>query len=80
MTLRAALLFVLLTVPAAPQCSMCREAAKSQTDRAISALNAGILLLGAPPAVILFLVGRRIVRSANVHGYLSRARQQAVPE
>ena len=65
MTLRAALLFLLLAAPALPQCSMCREAAKSQNDRAISALNAGILLLGAPPAVILFLIGRRILHSAS---------------
>ena len=63
MTLRAALLLLLLAAPALPQCSMCREAAKSQHQRAVSALNAGILLLGAPPAVVLFLVGRRVLRS-----------------
>ena len=62
MTLRAALLFLLLAAPALPQCSMCREAAKSQHEQAVSALNAGILLLAAPPAVVLFLVGRRILR------------------
>lgn len=64
MTLRAALLFVLLAAPALPQCAMCREAAKSQNERAVSALNAGIFLLGAPPVVILFLVGRRIYQGA----------------
>ena len=62
MSLRAALLFVLLAPPALPQCAMCREAAKSQNERAVSALNAGILLLAAPPAAILFLVGRRILK------------------
>jgi hypothetical protein len=62
MTLRAALFLLLLAAPALPQCSMCREAAKSQNERAASALNAAILLLGAPPAVVLFLVGRRIRR------------------
>ena len=62
MTWRAALLFLILAAPAAPQCSMCREAAKSQNERAVSALNVGIFLLGAPPAVILFLVGRRIFK------------------
>lgn len=60
--LRAALLLLLLAAPALPQCAMCREAAKSQRAQAISALNAGILLLGAPPAVVLFLVGRRVLR------------------
>jgi hypothetical protein len=66
MTFRAALLFLLLAAPALPQCAMCREAAKTQNQRAVSALNAGILLLGAPPAAILFLVGRRICRSGTV--------------
>lgn len=60
--LRAALMLMLLAAPALPQCAMCREAAKSQRAQAVSALNAGILLLGAPPAVVLFLVGRRILR------------------
>jgi hypothetical protein len=62
MTLRAAVLFLLLAAPALPQCSMCREAARSQHERAVSALNAGIVLLGVPPAAILFLIGRRILR------------------
>jgi ABC-type glycerol-3-phosphate transport system permease component len=61
-TFRAALLFLLLAAPALPQCVMCREAAKSQKEQAIAALNAGILLLGAPPAVVLFLFGRRILK------------------
>lgn len=61
-TLRVALLLLLLAAPALPQCAMCREAARSQHERAITALNAGILLLGAPPAAILFLIGRRILK------------------
>ncbi|MEZ5363681.1 MAG: hypothetical protein R2748_15395 [Bryobacterales bacterium] len=65
MTVRAATLFLLLAAPAMPQCSMCREAAKSQNERAVSALNAGILLLGAPPAAILFLLGRRLRQAAT---------------
>lgn len=46
---RTALALLLMIAPAFPQCVMCREAAKSQREQAISALNAGILLLGAPP-------------------------------
>ena len=65
MTLRAALLLLALAAPALPQCALCREAARTQGERAVSALNAGILLLGAPPAVVLFLVGRRIHRSRD---------------
>ena len=57
--LRTGLLLLLTLAPAFPQCAMCRGAAASQRAEAISALNAGILLLGAPPAVILFLVGRQ---------------------
>ena len=57
--LRAGLLLLLTLAPALPQCVMCREAAKSQRAQAIEALNSGILLLGAPPMVILFLVGRQ---------------------
>jgi len=56
---RTALALLLTIAPAFPQCVMCREAAKSQREQAISALNAGILLLGAPPMAILFLVGRQ---------------------
>lgn len=56
--LRTAALALLLLAPAYSQCVMCREAARSQRDQAVSALNTGILLLGAPPMVILFLVGR----------------------
>jgi hypothetical protein len=63
--LRGLLLFLLLAAPALPQCAMCREAAKSQNERAVDALNGAILLLGAPPAAILFLVGRRIRQSRN---------------
>lgn len=65
MILRVALLVLLLAAPALPQCAMCREAAKSQNERAVDALNEAILLLAAPPAVVLFLVGRRIRRSRN---------------
>mgnify|MGYP005862331353 CR=1 FL=1 len=62
MRARTVLLLLLWAAPALPQCSMCREAARSQRERAVSALNAGILLLAAPPAAILALLGRRIWR------------------
>ena len=60
--LRGAILATLLLTPAFGQCAMCREAAKTQRQQAVEALNAGILLLGAPPAVILFLLGRQAWR------------------
>ncbi|MBI1357878.1 MAG: hypothetical protein GC160_26370 [Acidobacteria bacterium] len=60
--LRAGLLAALTLGPAFGQCAMCREAARSQRQQAVDALNSAILLLGAPPAVILFLVGRQAWR------------------
>ncbi len=59
---RTALLLLVTMAPLFGQCVMCREAAKSQRAQAIEALNSGILLLGAPPLVILFLVGRHAWR------------------
>ena len=42
-----------LAVPTAwAQCQMCREAAASQNQEAILALQNGILILGAPPLAI----------------------------
>lgn len=38
--------------PAWAQCQMCREAAASQNQEAIFALQNGILILGAPPLAI----------------------------
>ena len=61
--LRAALLAILFALPASPRCALCREAAKSQSDEAIAALNAGILALGAPPAVILGALAWALWRS-----------------
>ena len=44
---------LLLAAPAAwAQCQMCREAAASQKQEAIAALQNGILILGAPPLAI----------------------------
>ena len=61
-SVRTALLLLVAMAPLLGQCVMCREAAKSQRAQAIEALNSGILLLGAPPLVILFLVGRHAWR------------------
>ena len=44
---------LMLTAPVAwAQCQMCREAAASQNQEAILALQNGILILGAPPLAI----------------------------
>lgn len=40
-----------------PQCTMCREAAASQDERGVRAFNAAIVVLGAPPAIILAGIG-----------------------
>jgi hypothetical protein len=51
--LAAAYVCLLLAAPAAwAQCQMCREAAASQKQEAIAALQNGILILGAPPLAI----------------------------
>jgi len=44
------------------QCVMCREAAASQKDAAISALNSGIVALAVPLAGALVFVGRLLRR------------------
>ena len=41
---------------AAAQCAMCREAAAAQTAEGIAAFNLGILVLGAPPLLIMGLL------------------------
>ena len=40
-----------------PQCTMCREAAASQDERGVRVFNAAIVVLGAPPAIILGGIG-----------------------
>jgi hypothetical protein len=53
--LPAAALFAALTlaVPAGAQCVMCYRTAQSQNAARSHVLNMGILLLGAPPFLIL---------------------------
>lgn len=48
----AALLLVLAIQAPAQGCSMCRETAGFQRDRAITALQRGILTLAIPPVAI----------------------------
>lgn len=48
--------------PAAAQCAMCREAASAQREEVTEAFNRAILLLGAPPALILAGIGRALWR------------------
>lgn len=57
-----ALLGLSWTMPAAAQCAMCREAAASQREEAATAFNRAILMLGAPPALIMAGVGRALWR------------------
>ena len=52
-----------LSLPASAQCVMCFRTAKSQNQARSKVMNAGILVLGAPPFLILtgfvvFLVRR----------------------
>jgi hypothetical protein len=42
-----------LSLPAAAQCVMCFRTAKAQNQARSRILNAGILVLGAPPFLIL---------------------------
>ena len=42
-----------LSLPAAAQCVMCYRTAHAQQEARSRVLNAGILLLGAPPFLIL---------------------------
>ena len=47
------LLWTALAFPAAAQCVMCYRTAHAQQDARSRVLNAGILVLGAPPFLIL---------------------------
>jgi len=49
----AALLMALSMPPAGAQCVMCYRTAASQNNARAHVLNMGILLLGAPPFLIL---------------------------
>jgi hypothetical protein len=51
--LRIAALWAVLALPAGAQCVMCYRTAESQQAARARVLNAGILLLGAPPFLIL---------------------------
>ena len=46
-------LFTALSLPAGAQCVMCYRTSKSQNQARGRVLNAGILVLGAPPFLIL---------------------------
>jgi hypothetical protein len=47
------LLWMALALPAGAQCVMCYRTAHAQQDARSHVLNAGILILGAPPFLIL---------------------------
>ena len=47
------LLWTALTLPASAQCVMCYRTAPAQQAARAHVLNAGILILGAPPFLIL---------------------------
>ena len=51
--LPAAALFTALALPAGAQCVMCYRTAHAQQEARSRVLNAGILILGAPPFLIL---------------------------
>lgn len=46
-------LYLALTVPAGAQCVMCYRTAHAQSEARSHVLNWGILILGAPPFLIL---------------------------
>ena len=46
-------LWTALALPAGAQCVMCFRTAKAQNQARSHVLNAGILILGAPPLLIL---------------------------
>ena len=46
-------LFTALTLPASAQCVMCYRTAHAQQEARSRVLNMGILILGAPPFLIL---------------------------
>ena len=51
--LPVAVLFTALSMPAGAQCVMCYRTAHAQNDARSKILNLGILVLGAPPFLIL---------------------------
>jgi len=51
--LATSLLAAALTVPASAQCVMCYRTAHAQNEQRSKVLNMGILILGAPPFLIL---------------------------
>ena len=51
--LPTALLLTALTLPAGAQCVMCYRTAHAQNEARSHVLNMGILILGAPPFLIL---------------------------
>jgi hypothetical protein len=51
--LLTALVWAVLAMPAGAQCVMCYRTAHAQQDARAHVLNAGILILGAPPFLIL---------------------------
>jgi len=51
--LPVAVLFAALSMPAGAQCVMCYRTAHAQNDARSKILNLGILVLGAPPFLIL---------------------------
>lgn len=59
---RLAACAILTALNAAAQCAMCREAAGAQSAQGIEALNLGILVLGAPPLIIMGLIGLAVYR------------------
>jgi hypothetical protein len=48
-----ALAFSAIAIPASAQCVMCYRTAHAQNDARSRVLNSGILILGAPPFLIL---------------------------
>ena len=48
-----AALFTALSVPASSQCVMCYRTAHAQNEARSHVMNLGILILGAPPFLIL---------------------------
>ena len=66
--LRGVVLALLFAMPALPQCQMCRTAAAAQQEKAAKALNAGIVVLGLPPALILLGIGGLAYRRHNRSG------------
>ena len=51
--MRVLALWTMLSLPAGAQCVMCYRTSHAQNSARARVLNAGILLLGAPPFLIL---------------------------